>query len=92
MLAAALRRPAAPQGQQLRRAKKAFEPVVIEVNIEAVADQARGNAVEDAPQDEAAARRDHWMFSAQTCSAQSAGPNWPRVAQENGIVPLRESA
>ena len=25
MLAAALRRPAAPQGQQLRRAKKAFE-------------------------------------------------------------------
>jgi hypothetical protein len=39
MLAAALRRPAAPQGQQLRRAKKAFEPVVIEVNIEAVADQ-----------------------------------------------------
>jgi hypothetical protein len=57
MLAAALRRPAAPQGQQLRRAKKAFEPIVIEVNIEAVADQARGNAVEDAPQDEAAARR-----------------------------------
>jgi hypothetical protein len=58
MLAAPLRRSATPQGQQLRRAKKAFEPVVIEVNIEAVADQARGNAVEDAPQDEAAARRD----------------------------------
>jgi hypothetical protein len=30
------------QGQQLRRAKKAFEPIVIDVNIEAVADQARG--------------------------------------------------
>ena len=57
MLAAALRRPAAPQGDELRRAKKAFEPIIVEVNIETVADQARGNAVEHAPQHEAAARR-----------------------------------
>ena len=45
MLAAPLRRSATPQGQQLRRAEKAFEPVVIKADIEAVADQARGNAI-----------------------------------------------
>ena len=37
--------------------RKALEPVVIEMNIETVADQTRRNAVEHAPQDEAAARR-----------------------------------
>src|SRR5579863_4685629 len=58
MLAAALRRPATPQGQQLRGAEEALEPVVVEVNIETVADQARRDAVEHAPQHEAAARRD----------------------------------
>src|SRR5437660_3514861 len=39
MLAAALRRPATPQGQQLRGAEEALKPVVVEVNIETVADQ-----------------------------------------------------
>jgi hypothetical protein len=58
VLAAPLRRPAAPQGQQVCGAEEAFEPVVIEVNIQTVADQPRRNAVEDAPQDEAATRRD----------------------------------
>ena len=56
MLAGPLRRSATPQGQQLRRAEKAFEPVIIEADIEAVADQARGNAIEHAPQNEAATR------------------------------------
>ena len=41
----------------MRGAEEALEPVVIEVNIETVTDQTRRNAVEDAPQDEAAARR-----------------------------------
>ena len=54
--AAALRRPAARQGHELRGAEEAIEPVVVEMNIEAVPDQTRRNAVEDAPQDEAAAR------------------------------------
>ena len=58
VLAAALRRPATPQGQELRGAEEALEPVVVEVNIETVADQARRDAVEHAPQHEAAARRD----------------------------------
>ena len=58
VLAAPLRRPTTPQGQELRGAEEAVEPVVVEVNIETVADQTRRNAVEHAPQDEAAARRD----------------------------------
>jgi hypothetical protein len=63
MLAAPLRRSATPQGQQLRRAEKAFEPVIIEADIEAVADQARGNAIEHAPQNEAATRcNEHARF------------------------------
>ena len=57
VLAAPLRRSTTPQGQELRGAEEALEPVVIEVNIETVTDQTRRNAVEDAPQDEAAARR-----------------------------------
>src|SRR6516165_4532906 len=56
MLAAGLGRSTAPQGQEPGRAEEAFEPVVVEVNIQPVADQTRGNAVENAPQDEAAAR------------------------------------
>jgi len=56
MLAAGLGRSAAPQGQEPGRAEEAFEPVVVKVNIEPVADQTRGNAVENPPQDEAAAR------------------------------------
>ena len=53
-----MRRSAAPQGQKLRGAEEALEPVVVEANIETMADQTRGNAVEHAPQHEAAARRD----------------------------------
>src|SRR6185369_10687790 len=56
VLAAPLRRPTTPQGQELGGAEEALEPVVVDVNIETVTDQARRNAVEDAPQDEAAAR------------------------------------
>ena len=56
VLAVALRRPAPPQSQQLRGAEEALKPIVIEVNIETVADQTRRHAVEHAPQDEAAAR------------------------------------
>ena len=56
MLAAGLGRSTAPQGQEPGRAEEAFEPVVVEVNIQPVADQTRGNGVENAPQDEAAAR------------------------------------
>ena len=58
VLATALRRPTTTQGQKQRRAEEAFEPVVVEANIEPVADQTRWNAVEHAPQHEAAARRD----------------------------------
>ena len=58
MLATPLRRPATPQGQQLRRAEEAFKSVVVEPHIETVADQTRRNAVEHAPQHEAATRRD----------------------------------
>ena len=58
VLTASLRRPATLQGQQLRGAEEALEPVVVEVNIETVADQARRNAVEYTPQRKAAARRD----------------------------------
>src|SRR6266571_1682238 len=57
VLTAPLRRPATPQGQQLRGAEEALEPVVVEVNVEAMADQTRRNAVEHASQDKAAARR-----------------------------------
>src|SRR5260370_41116808 len=56
VLAAPLGRPTTPQGQELGGAEEALEPVVVDVNIETVTDQARRNAVEDAPQDEAAAR------------------------------------
>jgi hypothetical protein len=55
MLTAPLRRPTTPQGQELRGAEEALEPVIVEVNIETVTNQTRRNAVEDAPQDEAAA-------------------------------------
>src|SRR5258707_4471578 len=54
--AAPWRRPTTPQGQELGGAEEALEPVVVDVNIETVTDQARRNAVEDAAQDEAAAR------------------------------------
>ena len=46
VLAASLRRPAAPQAQQVRGAEEAVEPVVVEVNIQTVPDQPRRNAVE----------------------------------------------
>src|SRR5262249_20378168 len=58
MLLAALWRPAASQGQELRRAEKAFKPVVVEPHAKMMADQTRRNGVERAPQQEAAARRD----------------------------------
>jgi len=57
-LVAALWRSAALQGEELGRTEEAVEPVVIEVNVQAMADQTRRHAVEDAPQDEAAARSD----------------------------------
>ncbi len=56
VLATALRRPTTPQGQQLRGAEETLKPIIVEVNIETVADQTRRHAVEHAPQDEAAAR------------------------------------
>ena len=49
VLAGSLRRPAAPQAQQVGGAEKAVEPVVVEVNIQTVADQPRRNAVEYPP-------------------------------------------
>src|SRR5215468_4445577 len=58
VLAASLRRRAAPQAQQVRGAEEAVEPVVVEVNMQAMPDQSRRNAVEYPPQDEAAARCD----------------------------------
>jgi hypothetical protein len=58
VLAAGLRRPTTPQGQQPGGAEEAFEAIVIDVNIQPVADQPRRHAVEDAPQDEPAARGD----------------------------------
>ena len=56
VLAAGLGRSTAPQGQEPRRAEEAIESIIVEVNIQPVADQTRGDAIEDAPQDEAAAR------------------------------------
>ena len=58
VLAAALWRPAAPQTQQVRGAEETVEPIVIEVNVQTVANQSRRNAIKDPPQDEAATRRD----------------------------------
>src|SRR5712691_13015656 len=60
VLTAPLRRPATPQGQELRGAEEALKPVVVEVNVETMADQTRRDAVEHAPQDEATARRDQY--------------------------------
>jgi hypothetical protein len=42
-----LRRPTAPQSQQVRGAEEAVEPIVIEVNVQTVADQPRRNAIKD---------------------------------------------
>lgn len=42
----------------MRGAEEAVEPIVIEVNVQTVADQPRRNAIKDPPQDEAATRRD----------------------------------
>jgi hypothetical protein len=39
----------------LRRAEEAVEAIIVEMHIQAMADQARGNAVEHPSQDEAAA-------------------------------------
>ena len=39
VLTASLRRPTTPQGQELRGAEEALKPVVVEVDIETVADQ-----------------------------------------------------
>ena len=50
VLAAALRRPAPPQGQELRRPEEALEAVVVEVNIETVADQTRRDSGGELPQ------------------------------------------
>jgi hypothetical protein len=48
MLVAPLRWPATPQAQDLRRAEETIEPIVIEMNIEMMADQPRRDAVEHA--------------------------------------------
>src|SRR6202045_3324396 len=50
VLAAALRRPTAPQSQQVRGAEEAVESVIVEVNIQTVADQPRRNAIKDPSQ------------------------------------------
>jgi hypothetical protein len=49
VLADSLRRPAPPESQQLRGAEEAFKSVIVEANIETVADQPRRHAVEHAP-------------------------------------------
>lgn len=41
VLAAPLRRPTAPQSQQVRGAEEAVEPIVIEVNVQTVAAAAK---------------------------------------------------
>ena len=51
-------RAAAAQRHQWRRTEKAFEPVVIEMHPQAMADQARGDRIEHFFQGEAAARGD----------------------------------
>ena len=45
MLAAGMR-PAAAQRHQRRRAKKAFEPIVVQAHAQAMANQARGHRIE----------------------------------------------
>ena len=45
MLVAPLRSPATPQSQELRGAEETLDPIVVEVNIETIADQPRRNAV-----------------------------------------------
>lgn len=42
------------QSDDVRGAEKALEPVVVDVNVEVVADQSRRYAVEDLPGDETA--------------------------------------
>ena len=49
---------AAPQRGNRRRAEEAFEPVVVNADPQAMADQARRHGVEHAPQEEAATGRD----------------------------------
>ena len=49
---------AAPQGDEMRRALKAFEPVVMQANPQAVADEPGGNGVEHLAQRERAGRGD----------------------------------
>jgi hypothetical protein len=55
---AALRRPAALQSEDVGGAEEIVEAVVVEMHVQAMADEARRHGVEHAPQDEAAARGD----------------------------------
>ena len=51
-------RPSPPERHHRCRAEEALEPVIVEVHAQAMADEPRWRGVEDAAQDEAAARRD----------------------------------
>src|SRR5271163_227547 len=49
---------AAPQGENRRRALKAFEPIIVQMHPQPLADQSRGNRVEHFAQDEGAGAGD----------------------------------
>src|SRR6202453_5472517 len=49
---------AAPQGEDRRRPLKAFEPIVMQMHPQPLADQSRGNRVEHLAQDEGAGTGD----------------------------------
>ena len=53
MLAAGMR-PAAAQRHQRRQAEKAFEPIIVEPDAQAMADQAGRHRIEHLPEDEPA--------------------------------------
>ena len=50
--------PSATNRHHGRRAQEAFEPIIIEMHAQSMADQTRGRGVEHPAQDEAAAGRD----------------------------------
>jgi len=56
-------RPSTQECHHRSRAEEALEPVIVEVHAQAMANKPRWRCVEDAAQDEAAARRDGEIFS-----------------------------
>ena len=50
--------PPAPQGEDRRRALEAFEPIIVKMHPQPLADQSGGNRVEHLAQDEGAGARD----------------------------------